>query len=660
MENPYRYRIPAYRILRLTYPGLGHAEPGTVSGEVPKEHFEGFTSLYYQSEPLEIPTDSQVLQLYWYSGALASDKSGNLYFSNTNYNVVWKLDPAGKRTVFAGKAKKANPTDNDFEAASPADGGEAARQPIPNPSVLYMDEEGTLFIGQGAHIVQQNKAASVFAVRGGRVSRVFGGGSLFKKDESVSKVSDLLVPAPITTITKDDRGRLLVGASNRYLFRATEPGMPKSAGLITGALSKSSSVADGQTTRLDLSAGSPQLGFVTAVMIDRQDRIVYADDQLRRIIRIEKGSNGEQVFRVLAGGGLTIGGFQPLSPKTACLGSITTLREAADGTLFFLETRACQNELDYNATGYRVGRISADGKELSYPIGASGMGRYRVNNGVIENQRDVAIPPRDYAKVEGANSNELYFYFPQGLALASDGSIFVADSHAGLVFRFTPVAGAKHYKTSVVLGDGARHKFQCSATGTCGFRTPVDGARAKGASLDFPAGLGFAKDGSLLVSTYSYSAAGLFKVDRAGHVRRVAGGGKLETGPLPQPGTDVGLHLASLTQVRPGLWLGHDGSNLVQRIEEGPGGDFLVSSFFNRAEVSPGCGATTIEGTASEAAFNGALRASLSSVCVNHIVTVAGKDTCDKPGGYRRAIIATQSDFTIGNSTLVDAQAACQ
>lgn len=64
------------------------------------------------------------------------DDGGNLYVSDFSANVVWRIDPAGMVTRFAGTG----------DAGSSGDGGPATEATFSFPTGLALDDEGTLYV----------------------------------------------------------------------------------------------------------------------------------------------------------------------------------------------------------------------------------------------------------------------------------------------------------------------------------------------------------------------------------------------------------------------------------------------------------------------------------------------------------------------------------
>jgi len=81
--------------------------------------------------------------------AVATDKAGNVYITDTGGHKVWKSDTAGKATVVLGTLVQGLPT---FGKA-------AAGQPAGQPSGLAVDADGNLYI-QGENNVLGLAAAS--------------------------------------------------------------------------------------------------------------------------------------------------------------------------------------------------------------------------------------------------------------------------------------------------------------------------------------------------------------------------------------------------------------------------------------------------------------------------------------------------------------------
>jgi hypothetical protein len=640
------------RILRLTY--------------------DGETSLHFDSRETQIPEFApgalsikpDVDRLY---GAFASNGAGTFYFANPNFAKVWKLDPEKKVSVVLGTGVAGHPTL----------GGDAVSSRIFEPTTLYVDKTGDLLVGTTGppNVNDKPPVGAVLAVRKGKVRLVASGanaGLAFptgpKTVSTLLSVSAAQIPYPIVGLTERTDGSLLIASGPVHLYRLDLAGMVEHlSGRRWDAY-----VKDCDLTEMDKDARTPFLGMIQASLIDRQNRPVLYDHRSQQILRIQKDADGREKFRVLVGGSRThsLDNCLVLSAQSSAIqpvGPVTDLVEGPDGSIFFAEMSA-KRPAFYQTEGHRVGRILPDGS-VEIIAGNGGRGMYTLVDGALRNSRQLN-PTGQTMLVNGSDSRSLYLQNPQRLAVSAAGEVYVSETQANLVLKLTPYKGTppgSAYRVSVVAGTGARWSYECGRPGPhpCSYQIPLDGTVAQGAPFDLPLGLSFTRDGSLLIQTNSFEAAGLFKLDASGRIYRVGGGVSRDDfqkrGPFAErlPALQVPLNPVKMSLMKPGVWLMQDAQERIHRVTEDEAGVFYVEPFFDRANVAEKCGATTIVGTAEGSSLDSTIRASLNSICVNALSSLSAFDSCGKPGGMRRVLIGAYSDYTIGSGILIDAQSAC-
>ncbi len=122
-------------------------------------------------------------------GGVARDSRGNLYVSDVEENVIYKIDPAGQQTLFAGTG----------EPGYAGDGAAAIRASLNKPRGLAMDDlDGLLIADSGNNVIRRVSA-------GGYISTIAGSQSAaLDEPAKVSRLLDasqaqLMTPASVST-----------------------------------------------------------------------------------------------------------------------------------------------------------------------------------------------------------------------------------------------------------------------------------------------------------------------------------------------------------------------------------------------------------------------------------------------------------------------------
>lgn len=98
---------------------------------------------------------------------IATDKSGNVFAADQSNNVIWKVDPAGTITLFAGTGLQ----------GYSGDGGAATQALLYAPAWLAMDPRGDLYFTdqQGIYIREVNSVGVITTVAGNPAKHFSGG-----------------------------------------------------------------------------------------------------------------------------------------------------------------------------------------------------------------------------------------------------------------------------------------------------------------------------------------------------------------------------------------------------------------------------------------------------------------------------------------------------
>lgn len=99
-------------------------------------------------------------------GGVARDSRGNLYVSDVEENVVYKIDPTGRQTLFAGTG----------EAGYAGDGAAAIRATLNKPRGLAMDDlDGLLIADSGNNVIRRVSESGYISTIAGSKAAVVGG-----------------------------------------------------------------------------------------------------------------------------------------------------------------------------------------------------------------------------------------------------------------------------------------------------------------------------------------------------------------------------------------------------------------------------------------------------------------------------------------------------
>jgi sugar lactone lactonase YvrE len=450
-------------------------------------------------------------------GGIVTDEAGNTYVAEQRNHRVRRVDPQGIITTVAGTG----------EPVRSGDGGPATRAGVPSPADLAIAPDGDLLIGEdyGNRIRRVDNATGIIATTIGAEDPGYsgdGGPALAARFSSIAAFA--VDPADGSVIVADggisggnNRIRRVDGADGTVSTVAGSGGMQQSGdgGRATRAQIVGASnleldshgdlyLVDGATVRrvdrrtnvISTAVGAP-LVIPAGLAFDDAGNLFVADLGGHVIRRVDAETG---VVSTVAGNG-TYGGL-PLDDgqqaTEVALGLPSDVAVADDGTLYIAD----------DGLG-RIFRVDAQGVLTAAPgsVGHSrsnllldARGGLYVSDGWMTVQRidlatgevtvvlDMPSPP-----LPGDSDDLTRPSVPRGLALGSDGALFVALSFDHRVVRVDPVSGA----VTAVAG-----------TGTAGFSG--DGGPAGEAELGQPVGLAIDRRGHLYIS-------------EALRVRRVAG-----------------------------------------------------------------------------------------------------------------------------------------
>ncbi|MGB6163409.1 MAG: protein kinase [Pseudonocardiaceae bacterium] len=487
----------------------------------------------------------------WNPQGLAVDGRGNLYIADTGNHRIRKIDSAGTITTIAGNGTQ----------DSTGDGGPAALAEFRSPIGVVIDRSGNLY-------VVENGGCRVRKIDvNGRISTVAGTGVAgFSGDGGPATQAQFSYPLAITV---DDSGNLYVADSGNYRIRkvdatgtitsiagngtqgftgdggpavAAELGSPKD---VTVDRTGNLYIADGGNDRirkLDTGgrittiagsgvrgfsgdggpAATAELALPDAVAVDRDGNVYIGDSGSHRVRKVDQNNT----ITTFAGAGPNYPGDGGLATQATLLnpnfahfdkggrlyiadsgnnrirrvdqdGTIVTI--AGNGTAGFSGDGGLAVDAQLNTPGslaldsvgnvyiadtnnHRVRKVALDGKIMT--IAGIGGGYFSGDNG----------------PATGADLR-----FPDGLAVGSDGSLYIAEGGNDVIRRVDP-AGI----IMTVAGNRTR-----------GFSG--DGGPATQAQLYSPEQIDIDRDGNLYIADQVNNR--IRRVDRAGIITTVAGSG---------------------------------------------------------------------------------------------------------------------------------------
>jgi sugar lactone lactonase YvrE len=372
--------------------------------------------------------------------AVAVDGLGNVYIADTGNSAIRVVDPAGRIQTIAGNGT----------AGYTGDNGPAALAQLHLPYGVALDRAGNLFIADTG-----NSAIRRIAATTGTITAVAGTGTPgFTGDGGPAISAELAGPIGVSV---DSAGDLYISDTANSRVREVD-----TAGTIT-------TIAGGATSGFSGDGGpaaNALLYYPRGIAVDERSNVYIADSVNRRIRRIDASST----ITTVAGDGNK--GAGDGGAATATRVSPSSVGLDSHGNVFVADTLS-----------ERVVRIDAQG--ILTTVAGSGTGGYAGDNGpaieaqldtpsdlVIDGADNIFIADTDNHRIrrvdangnittiagngtpaflgEGSPAIDAELSRPSGLALGSDGSVYIADTGNSRVRQIDPM-GLIH----TVAGNGA-------------------------------------------------------------------------------------------------------------------------------------------------------------------------------------------------------------
>ena len=397
--------------------------------------------------------------------AVAVDKNGNLFISDSGNNVVRRVDAQTQIiTTYAGNGSPGTP------GTANGDGGAATAAQLNLPVGLVTDGNGNLYIAdsQDSVIRLVNAQTQIITTYAGSPAAqgTFGGDSGPATSAGLNAPSDIFL---------DGNGNLYIADTKNQRIRFVDNTTNHTITTIVGngslCMNPASACGDGAA------ATAAMLNHPTSVFLDSSGKLLIADQGDQRIRVVSAGTISN-----FAGGGP---GGDGGAATSAILGLPNSLVVDSTGNLFVVEQ-----------LGERVRRLDATTHNISTYAGTGARGERMSSNG------------------DGGQAANANFVAGFGIAIDGTGNIYVVDEKAAVVRKID--ATTKIITT--VAGNGLR----CGEPGnpvalpTCG-----DGGAATSASLFIPVAIALDAAGNLYISDVALNTIRI--VNPSGTIQTFAG-----------------------------------------------------------------------------------------------------------------------------------------
>ncbi len=441
----------------------------------------------------------------------------DIYISDTGNQRIRKVDGAsGNIETVAG--------DGSFN--STGDGGPATDAAISQPKGLAVDGSGNLFIATGSSRIRKIDTSGNISTVAGTGSGSFGGDG--------GQATDAVLNQPLG-VAIDSGGNLLIADSGNARVRQVN-----TSGVIStiagGNLGDGGPATDAS---LDLSGGTAH------VAADAAGNIYIADSNNQRVRKVDTSGN----ISTFAGNGTTSPANDGGPATDAAVRDPQGLAFDASGNLFIGERN-----------GFRVRKVDAATGNISTVAGTGSFGNGgdgvpatdtaigNVAGVFVDASNNLYIADTGNHKVhkvdlttgtltpvagtgssgfagDGGPATDAQLSSPSGVFVDASGNLLIADANNNRI-RKVDTSG----NITTFAGNGNTSPF-------------VDGGLATDASLSSPKAIHGDSNGNLFIA--ASSDARIRKIDTAGIITTVAGGGGFGFGGDGGPATDAKLNFPS-------------------------------------------------------------------------------------------------------------------
>jgi trimeric autotransporter adhesin len=421
------------------------------------------------------------------------DTAGNVYFSSSEFSVIFKLEPGGVLTRIVGNGR----------AGYSGDGGPAAAAQLNDPRGVAVDGAGNLFIAdyRNSRIRKVSPDGIIATVAG-------GGGCCFAGDGGPATSAHVSFPVGVAV---DGAGNVFIADTGNQRIRRVSPD-----GIITTLAGDGTEGFSGDGGP----ATSAALSYPNAVAVDSERNLFIADFGNHRIRRISP----DGIITTVAGNG-TRGFSGDGGPATSAPLSAFSLATDSESNLFIVDDNRIRkispSGIINTVAGTSTGGFSGDGGPAtsaslspgSVAADAEGnlfiadVGNKRIRkvsaSGVIGTVAGNGAPGV-YFYGDGGPATAARLYLPTAVALDGTGNLFITDFANGRIRKVSPDG-----VITTVAGNGMR-----------GFSG--DGGPATSAAL-WPGNVAVDAQGNLFITDIDTQR--VRKVSTGGIITTVAGNG---------------------------------------------------------------------------------------------------------------------------------------
>ncbi len=372
-------------------------------------------------------------------GAVAYDKSGNLYVADTNNHVVREITPSGTITTIAGTGAE----------GFSGDGGTATAAQLDTPTGVAVDASGNIYIADS----HNHRIRKVF---GGTITTVAGTGTPgFAGDGGAASAAQLALP---TGVAVDTSGNVYIADTNNHRIREIQV-----SGFGSGNIS--TIAGDGE----ELYAGDG--GAATAAALDSPTGVavsstgsIYVADRLNQRIRVF--TVGGNIGTVAGSGGVSFsGGFSGdgASAAAAQLARPSGVSIDASGNVYVADSDnqrirklvnggAIATVVGTGAQGFGVDGGASTSAILNAP---KSVAPDASGNLVLADTLDQRIRKSSLPLLTFTNDGVGIASTPQSVTLANTGSAAIAVASISFTGSFTTASGGTCTATPISLAPGA-------------------------------------------------------------------------------------------------------------------------------------------------------------------------------------------------------------
>ncbi|HEX6290918.1 MAG TPA: SMP-30/gluconolactonase/LRE family protein [Herpetosiphonaceae bacterium] len=414
-----------------------------------------------------------------YPGGIGVGADGSLYIADTWNNRIRKVSSDGVITTVAGNGTR----------GFMGDGGPAINAQLDNPEGIRMGADGSVYIAD----TWNNRIRKI--APDGIITTVGGGGGWGSRgDGGPATAAELNRPNSVA-LTAD--GSLYIADTGNHRIRRVG-----SDGVITRVAGTNTAGYGRPGDNIPATQAKLYLPYDVAPSADGS---LYIADERNALIR-RVGPDG--IITTVAGTEGTAGFSGDSGPAiNAQLNGPESVALSPDGSLYIADTRNNRirrigpDGIITTVVGTATWGFSGDGgpainAQLDWPTDLSVAADGSLYIADAGNNRIRKVSPNGIITTvagsgdwgfsgDGGPALNAQFDWPQGIALAADGSLYIADAYNDRIRKVAP-----NGIITTVAG-----------TDTDGFSG--DGGPATAAELDYPHAVAVARDGSVYVSDYS-------------------------------------------------------------------------------------------------------------------------------------------------------------